>query len=151
MNSKIGGAYVTELVNTVPTAAHVQEYAHIIKDAAIRRSLNHIGTELAEDGFQDEKETRNILDKAESAGISISQGQQVKGFIQIKETLAESFDRIDEIHKKGVGFRGIPSGFQDLDNLLSGFQASNLIILAARPGQGKTAMVINIAQNISVE
>ena len=74
----------------------------------------------------------------------------MEGFVPVKESLAASFDRIDEIHKQGAGLRGVKSGFTDLDNILSGFQDSNLIILAARPGQGKTAMVVNIAQNIAV-
>lgn len=148
--SKIESSYLNDLVNLVPTAANIEEYARLIKESSTRRSLIRAGTEIAELGFAEEKEVKNILDKAESAIFSISQGQTFKGFVAIKDTLAGSFDRIDELHKKGAGLRGIRTGFLDLDNLLSGFQDSNLIILAARPGQGKTAMAVNIAQSVSV-
>ncbi|PIR79925.1 MAG: replicative DNA helicase [Candidatus Levybacteria bacterium CG10_big_fil_rev_8_21_14_0_10_35_13] len=146
---KIESSYLTELVNAVPTAANIEEYANIIKEMATRRHLISVGTKIAEDSFKEE-DAGNLLDKAESSIFAISKGHHIKGFSPVKESLAESFDRIDELHKKGAGFRGIQTGFTDLDNVLSGMQPSNLLILAARPGQGKTAMVVNIAQNISV-
>ena len=92
----------------------------------------------------DDKDVPELLDKTESSIFAISKGSTTKGFIALKDTLAESFDRIDELHNKGAGLRGVETGFTDLDNLLSGMQKSNLLILAARPGQGKTAMMINI-------
>lgn len=147
---KIDSAYLTGLVDTVPTSANVDHYAHIINEAATKRSLIKIGTEMAELGFSDENEVAELLDKAESSIFSISQGYSTKTFIPIKEALAGSFDRIDELHRKGKGLRGVPTGFVDLDEILSGMQQSNLLILAARPGQGKTAMAVNIAQNIAV-
>ena len=147
---KVESSYLSELVNAVPTAANIEEYAGIIKEASVKRSLISAGTQIAENAFKEEQEVSELLDKAESSIFAISQGHNVKGFIKIKESLAESFDRIDELHKKGAGFRGIQTGFTDLDNVLSGMQASNLLILAARPGQGKTAMVVNIAQNIAI-
>ena len=111
-----------------------------------------IGTQIAENAFSEGKEVPELLDRAESSIFAISQGHNVKGFLQIKDSLAESFDRIDELHKKGgAGLRGIRTGFTDLDNMLSGMQPSNLLILAARPGQGKTAMVVNMAQYVAVE
>lgn len=148
---KIGGSsYITELVNIVPTAANIEYYASLIKEASTKRGLIKAGTEMAELGYKEEEEVKNILDKAESSIFAISQGHLTRDFIQIKEALAESFDRIDELHKSGAGLRGIKSGFFDLDNMLSGFQQSNLIILAARPGQGKTAMAVNVAQYVAV-
>lgn len=147
---KVGSGYLSDLVSSVPTAANVEQYAHLIKEAATKRALIRTGTELVEMGFREEEEIKSMLDKAESAIFSISQGHMTKGFILIKEALASSFDRIDEIHKSGVGFRGIRTGFYDMDNMLSGLQESNLIILAARPGQGKTAMAVNIAQHVGV-
>lgn len=146
----IDSSYLTELVDRVPTAANIEAYALIIKDVATKRFLIQAGTEIAQLGYQDEHEVKEILDKAESAIFSISQGHIVKGFVPIKDTLAESFDRIDELHKHGHGLRGVQTGFTDLDNLLSGFQKSNLIILAARPGQGKTAIMLNMAQNVAI-
>ena len=151
LNDKIESSYLTDLVDEVPTAANVEHYAELIKEASTKRSLISIGTQIAEMGYQEDKESLELLDKAESSIFAVSQGHNIKGFIPIKEGLAESFDRIDELHKKGAGFRGVQTGFVDLDNVLSGMQASNLLILAARPGQGKTAMVVNMAQNVAVE
>lgn len=147
---KIDDGYLADLVNEVPTAANIEEYANLIKEASTKRSLLNFSTQIAESSYAEEKEADTLLDQAESLIFSISQGHSVKGFIPIKESLAESFDRIDEIHKSGAGLRGIKTGFTDLDNVLSGMQASNLLILAARPGQGKTAMIINMAQHIAV-
>lgn len=143
-------SYLTDLVNKVPTAANIEEYARIIKDDATRRNLISAGGQIAESAFDEEEKLERLLDKAESSIFAISQGQNVKGFTPIKESLADSFERIDELHKKGAGFRGIQTGFTDLDSILSGMQESNLLILAARPGQGKTAMIINIAQNVAL-
>lgn len=147
---KIGTSLLTDLVNTVPTAANIEQYALIIKEASVKRKLIKIGTEVAELGFLEDSELKEILDKAESGVFSLSQDSMGRNFIHIKEALAASFDRIDELHKKGAGLRGIKSGFLDLDVMLSGFQQSNLIILAARPGTGKTAFAVNIAQYIGV-
>lgn len=147
---KIGSAYITDLINGVPTAANIEQYAHLIKEAATKRYLIQSGTQIVELGFDDEREIKEIIDSAESSIFSISQGHIVRGFIPLKDSLAASFDRIDELHRKGSGLRGLKTGFLDLDNTLSGLQDSNLIILAARPGQGKTAMAINIAQHVGV-
>lgn len=151
MLDKIDSSYLSDLVNMVPTAANIEQYAEMIREASTKRNLISVGTQIAENSFKDDTQIGELLDKAESSIFAISQGHNIRGFIPIKESLAESFDRIDELHKKGLGYRGIRSGFVDLDNVLSGMQPSNLLILAARPGQGKTAMVINMAQNIAIE
>lgn len=147
---KVGNSYLTDLINGVPTAANIEQYALLIKEAATKRYLIQSGTQIVELGFDEQREVKEIIDSAESAIFSISQGHVTRGFIPLKDSLAASFDRIDELHRKGAGFRGIKTGFIDLDNTLSGLQDSNLIILAARPGQGKTAMAINIAQHVGV-
>ena len=147
---KIEASYLTDLLNAVPTAANVESYADIISQDSIKRSLIGLGSQIAEMGFSESKEADELLDKAESSIFSITQGHSVGGFIPIKDSLAESFDRIDELHKSGAGLRGVKTGFADIDNILSGMQASNLLILAARPGQGKTALIVNMAQNIAV-
>ena len=149
-DGKVESSYLSSLVDSVPTAANVEHYAELIKEASTKRSLIRIGTQIAEMGYETEKEPAELLDRAESSIFAVSQGHNIKGFTAIKEGLAASFDRIDELHKKGSGFRGVQTGFIDLDNVLSGMQASNLLILAARPGQGKTAMIVNIAQNVAV-
>lgn len=147
---EVGSSFLTELVNMVPTAANVEQYARIIKDASVKRALIKIGAEVTTLAMDDNKEVREVLDVAESSVFAISQGNTIRGFTPIKQSLASSFDRIDELHKSGGGFRGIRTGFTDLDNTLSGLQPSNLLILAARPGTGKTAMSMNLAQYVGV-
>lgn len=149
--SKIDSSYFTELVESVPTAANVEHYGRIVKEASTKRALIHAGTNIAEAGYDDKKEVKEILDTAESSIFSISQGNITRGFIPIRDTLTQSFDRIDELHKGGEGLRGVKTGFTELDNVLSGFQKANLIILAARPGQGKTAITLNMAQYIATQ
>lgn len=148
--ASIPDSYIEELVEIVPTAANIDHYGRIVQENATKRALITAGTGIAEMGYQESSGVNEILDSAESSLFSISQGQMRKSFVPIKDTLAESFDRIDELHRQGVGLRGVASGFTDLDNVLSGFMPSNLIILAARPGQGKTALVLNMAQNVAV-
>lgn len=147
---KLESGYLANLVDMVPTAANVLEYAKLVKENALKRSLIQTGTTLAEMGYDEERGILELLDKAESSLFSISQGHLTRGFIPVKDTLSESFDRIDELHRKGAGLRGVSTGFVDADSLLSGLQKANLVILAARPGQGKTALVLNIAQHVAV-
>lgn len=147
---KVGGStYLTSLANAVPTAANVNHYAQIIKEHYIRRSLIQLGAEMTEFAFDELQESDEILDKAERNIFKLSQDSIRTGFIHIKEALAQSFDKLDELHKADSSFRGIPTGFVDIDFMLSGLQDSNLIVLAARPGQGKTAFVVNIAQYVT--
>jgi replicative DNA helicase len=94
---------------------------------------------------------KEVMDKAESEIFSLSQKSSTKSFVAVKDTLAESFDRLDELHKQGEGMRGVATGFADLDDALAGMQKSNLLILAARPGVGKTALALNIAQHVAVK
>lgn len=148
---KIPDEYLSELVEAVPTAANVMMYATMVQDAYTKRSLISTGTDIAQMGYEENKEVSEILDRAEGSLFSIAKGHMKKAFVPIKDTLSESFDRIDELQRHGMGLRGVKSGFKDADNLLSGFQKANLVILAARPGTGKTALLLNIAQNIAVK
>lgn len=145
-----GSAYLAELVNMVPTSANVSYYAQILKEDHTKRELIRIAGQIAEKSFDSVSDIKELIDFAESQVFSVSQAHIKQFFIPIKEALAESFDRIDELHKKGAGLRGVPTGFADVDNLLAGLQDSNLIILASRPGQGKTALALNIAQDVAV-
>ena len=147
----IGGAgYLTELTNIVPTSANIEYYAQIVSDHFIKRSLIDVSARITSQTFAGSNDTKQLLDMAESEIMAIAQRRTRRDFINIKDALAESFDRLDELHKKGTNLRGIPSGFYDLDNKLAGMQESNLLILAARPGQGKTALALNIAQYLTV-
>jgi replicative DNA helicase len=148
---KIGGSgYLTTLVNTVPTSAHIEQYAMIIKANAVRRNLIAHSTKIIESSYNERTEIENLLEDAEQGIFSLSQQNVKRDFVPIKDALAESFDRLDELQKSSGKLRGIPTGFRDLDSKLAGMQPSNLIIFAARPGQGKTSFVLNVAQHVAV-
>jgi len=151
-SSKIGGTtYLTELINSVPTSANAEKYGQIIKDLYLKRQLITASSKIVELSFDEGVEAGQALDRAESEIFSLSQRHLKQSFIPIKDALSESFDRLDELHKSSGGLRGVPSGFKDIDNLLAGLQASNLIVLAARPGIGKTALGLNIARAVAVD
>ncbi len=135
---KIGGsAYLTTLVNVVPTSAHIEHYAKIIKEHAVRRNLIAQATRLIEKAYDEAEEVDELLEQAEAGIFSLSQQHVSRDFLPIKDALTESFDRLDELQKSSGKLRGLPTGFRDLDNKLAGMQNSNLLILASRPGQGK--------------
>lgn len=144
-----GDAYLASLVNKVPTAGHIESYAQIVKGNAVRRELISLASGLTEKSFEGEIAVDDILDEAEQAVFSISQQHLTRDFVLIKETLVDSFDRLEELHKQERKFRGIPTGFRDIDNVLAGLQDSSLIVLAARPSMGKTSLALNIAQFIT--
>lgn len=145
-----GAANINELVNVVPTAANAEQYGHIIKEYHTKRLLISAAAEINALAFKESGEVQSILDSAEQQIFAISQHAMKRDFIPIKDALAASFDRLDELHKRAGGLRGVATGFHDLDMKLAGMQDSNLIILAARPGTGKTAMILNIAQYVAV-
>jgi replicative DNA helicase len=144
-------SFLADLANKVPTAAHVEHYGRIVKDTATKRALMSAATRLVEVSMDEGLAAGEALDRAESEIFSLSQKSLSKTFTSVKDTLAESFDRLDELHKSGAGIRGVPTGFADLDDALAGLQKSNLLILAARPGVGKTSLATNIAQYVAVE
>lgn len=149
---KAGGrTYLTELVNQTPTSAHVKSYAGIVKDNYTKRQLISLGSRIVEQSFDDSGEAGQVLEEAEKKVFSLSQKHLTRNFIAIKDALAESFDRLDELHKSDSGLRGVPTGFYDIDNILAGMQDSNLLILAGRPGLGKTTLALNIAQNVATQ
>ncbi len=145
-----GASFLAELANKVPTAAHVEHYGRIVKESATKRSLMNAAGRLVELSFDDSLAADELLDKAESEVFSLTQSHLTDTFTPVKNALAESFDRLDELHKQAEGLRGVPTGFKDLDDCLAGMQRSNLLILAARPGVGKTSLALNIAQNLAV-
>ncbi len=149
--SRVGGAaYLSRLTNSVPTAAHAKHYAQIVKGLHTKREVITLSAHLTEQSFDSGVEAEQLLNVAEQKIFTLSRSHVQGGFIPMKDILVDSFDRIEELHKNQSGVRGVATGFQDIDNMLSGFQKSNLIILAARPGMGKSALALNIAQNVSV-
>jgi replicative DNA helicase len=129
----------------------VVEYANIVKGLYTKRAMISLAAEVNELAFDDAKETGDILDKAESEIFALSYNSTKSGFQPIRDTLASSFERLDELQRNSGQLRGVPTGFADLDRLLAGFQNSNLIILAARPGTGKTAFSLNVTQAASIK
>lgn len=149
---KIGGSsYLASLIEKVPTSAHVEVYARLVKDTATKRELITAGSKLVELCFEEQQEIAQILDQGEQAIFSLSQKHMKQNFIPIKDVLAESFDRLDDLHKQTSGLRGVPTGIHDLDDALAGMQASNLLILAGRPSLGKTSLALNIATHAAVK
>ena len=147
----VGGAStIVELSNTVSTAANVAHYAQIVRDLAIKRSIITLSSDLATLAFDESKETTDVVNTAEQRIFELSQNNTQRAFTPIKQALAESFERLDELQRNSGELRGVPTGFHDVDTLLAGMQRSNLIILAARPGIGKTAFSLNIAQYAAV-
>ena len=148
--SAVGGVSgISKLSNLLSTASNVANYAQVVREKYVKRELISLSSEMGTLAFDDGKEITEILDTAEKKVMQISQTHARKDFIPLKQTLVESFDRLDELQKSGGELRGVPTGFADLDRMLAGFQKSNLLILAARPGTGKTALAINIAQYIT--
>ncbi|MBP7768756.1 replicative DNA helicase [Candidatus Woesebacteria bacterium] len=146
MLEEIGGtAMLARLSNILSTAANVVEYARVVANDSVKRKIISISSELTEVAFDDGKEAPDVLDLAEQRVFAISQSHGNKSFTSIKDTLVGSFERLDELQRAGGELRGVATGFADLDRVLAGMQKSNLLILAARPGMGKTAFALNIA------
>ncbi len=144
----IGGkSYLTTLVNSVPTASHVADYGHIVRKKRILRDLINFGQEISISAYEEKKDVELLLDDAERKVFSISQDSSQKNFCALKDTLEAAFDRIEYLSTKEGKSRGVATGFVDLDNVLSGLQNSDLIILAARPSMGKSALASSIAKN----
>jgi len=145
-----GNSYLTELINSVPTPSHALNYAKIVHRKGILRNLIDASQEIGQIAFNETEDTDVILDKAEKRIFSIAQKGLTQEFVPVKLTLADAFERIDKLSKHEGGLRGLPTGFTALDNILAGLQKSDLIILAARPSLGKSAMALNFAANIAI-
>jgi len=146
-----GGAYLSELIDTVPSSAYVEHYGRIVKDYYTKRKLIELSSRMVEKAFSEDTDVKKLLDEAEGKIFSLSYEHLKQDFIHLKDVLAESFERLEEFMKHGAKFRGIPTGFADLDNKLAGMQDANLLILAARPGIGKTTFALNIALNVALK
>lgn len=144
-----GSAYLTELTNYVPTAAHAESYAEIVAQKAVRRRLIKASSEISEMGFDEETTTQELLERAEAELFSVSDQSLKQDLVSIETILTDSFDRIEELHRNKGALRGIRTGYRDLDEKTAGLQRSDLIILAARPAMGKTTFVTNLAYNVA--
>ncbi len=147
----VGGAsYLTELTNFVPTAAHVEQYANIVAQKSLRRRLIKASQDIVGLGFDEGKDLQELIEQAETKLFEVSQQHVQQDVSSMEDILAESFERLDELHKDKGKLRGVPTGYKDLDAKLAGLQKSDLFIIAARPSMGKTAFVLNLAHNVAV-
>jgi len=146
-----GNAYLTELINTVPTASHALNYAKIVQRKRILRDLIAASYEIGLLGYQETEDVDELLDQAEKSIFAIAQKSLTQNFMKVKDALEEAFERIDLLSKHEKAPRGIPTGFTRLDNILSGLQKADLIVLASRPALGKSAMALDIARNCAIK
>lgn len=144
-----GSAYLTELTNYVPTAAHAAAYAELVAQKAVRRRLIKASADISELGYDEETTTEELLGRAEAELFSVSDQSLKQDLVSIESILTESFDRMEELHRNKGSIRGVRTGYRDLDNMTAGLQRSDLIILAARPAMGKTTLVTNLAYNVA--
>jgi|TARA_B100000809_G_scaffold41472_1_gene36121 replicative DNA helicase len=149
---KVGGAYyVTGLVESVPTAAHAERYAKIVLEKALLRRLILLSHDIAKEAYDDSQEIGDILDTVEQSIFSITQNRLKGGFIHIDPILVKTFEKLEQISSKKGSVIGVPSGLLDLDDLTSGFQDGDLVIIAGRPGMGKTALALSLLRNAALE
>jgi replicative DNA helicase len=149
---RIGGqAFLAELQSGVPTAANVEYYGHLVEEGATKRKLIGAGGRITALGFDESTPASQALDTAESVIFNIAEGRITQDFVALKDILKTTWDQIEQIHKDSSVLSGVPSGFNDLDAKTGGFQKSDLIIIAARPGVGKTSLTLGIAQHASIQ
>lgn len=144
-----GAGYLTELTNFVPTAAHVETYATLVVEKAVRRRLSAINKEIANLVMDESKQLKDLIEIAESELMKVGQKQIKQTIVNIESILTESFERLEDLHRNKGKIRGVPTGFRDMDGILAGLQRSDLIVLAARPSMGKTAFALNLAHNVA--
>jgi replicative DNA helicase len=149
---KVGGEYyLTELTTKVSSSANVEYHSHIVLERALMRQLIHSSTEVISRAYNETEDALGLLDEAEQKIFDISEQRMKKSFISMNTAVHKTMDLLQSIHGKHSGVTGIPSGFGDLDGFTGGFQPSDLIIIAGRPSQGKTAFALSVARNASVD
>lgn len=149
--AKVGGReFIHTLAEFVPAAANAGHYATIVREQAVLRALIRVGNEVAELGYQHPGDVATLLDTCEQKVFAIQQQRRSQEFQSIKDVLVRNFEHLDTLQRE-QGVTGLASGFEGIDRLTGGFQKANLIVLAARPGVGKTSLALNIAQNVAVE
>ncbi|MEN2766807.1 replicative DNA helicase [Ornithinibacillus xuwenensis] len=145
-----GVSYLTQLAESVPTAANIEYYSKIVEEKAILRRLIRTATDIVTETFTREDEIEDVLNEAEKSILDVSGRKNTGSFKVIKDVLIDVYDKIELLHQSSADVTGIPTGYRDLDRITSGFQRNDLIIVAARPSVGKTAFALNIAQNVAV-
>lgn len=148
----VGGIdYLTQLVNIVPTAANAEYYAHIVEEKSIFRSVINLCTRIIRESYDADLDAKELLDRAQNWILQLSQKKIRYDFVPLKVIINEAFDRIEELYHRDEHVTGVPSGFVDLDLITAGFQPSDFVVVAARPGMGKTSLCLNIAQYVGTK
>jgi len=148
----VGGiAYLSLMVNMVPTAANVRYHSHIVREKALLRGLLRSANEIASKVYEDNHDAEDLVDYAERSIFKISDKRVKAAFVSMKEVIKDSFEMIEHLYDKKETVTGVPSGFRDLDDLTTGFQKGDLIIVGGRPSMGKTAFALNIAQHVGLD
>jgi len=148
----VGGVpYINEMIDSVPSAANVEYYAQMVKDESIKRRLIYTSAQIYNESFDDSEDIEMLLDRAERAILEIRQDNVDRGFTPVKRIIKDSFSAIQELYNKKEHVTGVASGFIDLDDKTSGFQKSDFIVIAGRPGMGKSMFIQNIAQYVACE
>lgn len=145
-----GNSYLGELVNSVPSAGNAAYYAQIVQKKYIARNLIGAADYISSLGYDEAAELEELLDQAQKKIYDVTNVSSIHKFVELKEELDEAWERLDRLHNSGDGLRGVPTGFKELDEKLSGLQKSDLVILAARPSMGKTALALDIARQAAV-
>ncbi len=146
-----GAAYLSSLVDEVPTSANAASYARIVREKALRRLLIDGATEIAHRGYQEEGNVDEFVDQAERIILEVAQRRIRPGFASVKDIVKDSFKAIEQLYERKELLTGLPTGYKDLDRITCGFQKSDLIVIAGRPSMGKTALALNIAEFAAVE
>src|SRR5271169_5202531 len=145
-----GAPYLASLADGMPKVSNIEHYARIVKEKAILRNLIHTTHNIQQRAFEGEDGADAILDGAESDIFALAEDRVRAGLLPIKDIVRDNFERLERIFKEGKSITGIPTGYVELDKLTSGLQPSELLILAARPSQGKTALALNLMENIAI-
>ncbi|HSW63633.1 MAG TPA: replicative DNA helicase [Dissulfurispiraceae bacterium] len=148
----IGGVpYLSHLANSIPTSANVRYHAKLVREKALLRGLIRTSTEIVAKVYEDTQDAEEMVDQAEKMIFDIAEKRTKVSFVSLKEVIKDTFKTIENLYGKKEAITGVPSGYKDLDEMTAGFQQSDLIIVGGRPGMGKTAFALNIAQHVAIE
>jgi replicative DNA helicase len=145
-----GPSYLAQLLDSVPTASNIEHYAGIVEEHALRRRLQRVGGDVTQLATRMEDDIASVLDRAEQSVFAVSERRIGEGLAPIDPLLGPAIEQAEELNRRGSMVTGLPTGFRDLDKMLAGLHPSNLLIVAARPGMGKSSLALNIAQNAAI-
>ena len=150
LNDVGGPAYITALINNVPSSLHAEAYGHIVEQTAIRRRMLDAANQIAKLAYQEDNRLEAVMDEAEKAIFGVSERRMTRDLQPIKTVLSDYYIRIDQLSQRAEETFGVPTGFIDLDRLLGGMQSSDFLIIAGRPGTGKTSFMLSVAKNAAL-